>query len=170
MTLYGLRVSKGLSRSDLAQKLNVTSETILAWEMGNPMPAQQLEPLAIALETTPDEIRNLKQLANPEILLPQEKQIVPITCPRCGKRELAFVTEYHQAIGLRILAIVFGALCLFSAIANLSILTAKNDNNFGGVIIFGIACLVVKAIQYAVESKTHVQVICKECGNLWLLN
>ncbi len=37
----------------------------------------------------------------------------PITCPRCQSRELAFVTEYHKAIGMRISFFVFLGIALF---------------------------------------------------------
>lgn len=100
----------------------------------------------------------------------------PITCPICGKREIAFVTEYHKSIGCRIISIIAGILflCLFAP-------------SFGGLLngtesdlsitleepiasIFAIIFVVTKIAQYFIEAKTHVQAICKDCGHLWLLN
>ena len=37
------------------------------------------------------------------------------------------------------------------------------------IIIFSLACIVIKIIQYALESKVHVQGICKDCHHTWTI-
>lgn len=108
--------------------------------------------------------------------------VKPITCPICGSRELAFVTEYHKAIGLKIfLGFLKAALFLtwigviFSFFENPATGFSKELRLTGNVIVpISIAILllmaIVKGIIISVESKTHVQSICKNCGNLWLLD
>ena len=92
----------------------------------------------------------------------------PITCPRCHSRELAFVTEYHKAIGMRITFFLFLAIALFVFFA-----TFQDKNAEGAIvltIIFGLFAFITYICVLLEESKTHVQGICKDCGNLWLLN
>lgn len=90
----------------------------------------------------------------------------PITCPRCGSRELAFITEYHKSIRLRI------SLLFFIAITLLSIFLAfKYEDRFLTVCFIGcIFCIVIYGRILYVESKTHTQGICKNCGKIWILD
>ena len=106
---------------------------------------------------------------------PTPQQIKPITCPRCGSRELAFVTEYHKATCSRIfstiLFIIFCAFGIFIIPEFLSEPFTFNDPE--AVFVFvsaGLGALTLKIIQHSIESKTHVQAICRDCGRLWLLN
>lgn len=95
-----------------------------------------------------------------------------IICPKCGSKEIAFVTEYHKCLGARIslaiTATLFPLLCIF-AIVLLGFYEARGiiallGFLFGTGIITSIICIIV------IESRTHVQAICRNCGNLWLLN
>lgn len=92
----------------------------------------------------------------------------PITCPRCKSRELAFVTEYHKAIAGRLSFFFFLAIALFA------LFSAINDKQMSGAIVvavsFGLFAIATYICVLVEESKTHVQGICKNCGNLWLLN
>ena len=92
----------------------------------------------------------------------------PITCPHCRSKELAFVTEYHKAIGTRIAFIFIMGIALFCLFS-----TFGDNKIFGGIIyavIFGLIAFIVYICVLLEESKTHVQGICKNCGHLWLLN
>lgn len=104
---------------------------------------------------------------------PTEKK--PIICPVCGNVHLAFVTEYHKAIFLRIIRLI---LTLFTLVLFCSdcytALIKHEQSSFESLsvvlIILIIAITILSCFVIAIESKTHVQAICKDCGNLWLLN
>ena len=101
----------------------------------------------------------------------QTQDIGPIACPRCGSRELAFVTEYHKSIFLRILERILLVILLFVAISNFHYLFTTEYERFSDSILFVFICFAISSvIRFLIESKTHVQVICKDCSNLWLLN
>lgn len=108
---------------------------------------------------------------------PTPQQIKPITCPRCGSRELAFVTEYHKATCCRIFSMIIAA--LFTFLSALLIYQFLEDPlnlpsdimTFGAIdTLLGCGLLILKIFQYFIESQTHVQAICRDCGRLWLLN
>ena len=110
---------------------------------------------------------------NPTLENPRPK-FKPITCPHCGSRELAFVTEYHQAVGCRIISGIAAIVFLFSVLPTLSNFfnpgtTAVNDST-GWIVVSALVFVTAKLAQYFTESQTHVQSICKDCGHLWLLN
>ena len=100
----------------------------------------------------------------------------PITCPRCGSRELAFVTEYHKAIGCRIFSMILSGvlIMLLVLLATQSINANPANSNAEGlgslIAVLAIVLAFVKIIQFSTESQTHVQAICKDCGHLWLLD
>lgn len=98
----------------------------------------------------------------------------PITCPHCGSRELAFVTEYHLSIGCRIVAAIASIVFFCCILPSLSSLFNPNTNasndSTGGLVISALVFSIAKLAQYLTESQTHVQAICKNCGHLWLLN
>lgn len=97
----------------------------------------------------------------------------PITCPRCGKREIAFVTEYHQSIACRIVcAILTGIIIgfLFSVFETTSSGFQINRDKVAIVVLLLFVLVIIKIVQYFIESQTHVQAICRDCGCLWLLN
>ena len=106
-----------------------------------------------------------------------QPQIQPITCPRCGSRELAFVTEYHKALFAKALSVVL-ILCivftfLFQDFENIFYIidnSKKNSPNILPYIIYIIFLAFIKIFEYITESRTHIQVICKDCGNQWLFN
>ncbi len=105
---------------------------------------------------------------------PPEKK--PIVCPVCGNVHLAFVTEYHKALLLRVIRIIVALIpiALFGA-EFYSVLikheAATFESSFIGFLIFFIvAAVILSCFITAIESTTHVKAICKECGNLWLLD
>lgn len=104
---------------------------------------------------------------------PPEKK--PIVCPICGSVHLAFVTEYHKALTLRILRLVIALIAASVFAYNChSIFVELKKPEFGSIFIplffLILIAVVISWFIIAIESKTHVKAICKECGNLWLLD
>ena len=111
----------------------------------------------------------------------QQHPYKPITCPRCGSRELAFVTEYHKSLFWRfvsILCIIPFIICLGAIVAVIDKYGLRGINNASEVIspiiivsiVFLSIRLICKFVYLFVESRTHVQSVCKDCGKLFLLN
>ena len=140
----------------------------------------------------------------------------PIFCPHCRSLNIEFVTEYHQAIGLRILKklIIFGMFVVgFVFAINLlpslfpdtdksntnqtenvfvleenipssefpqptAYISQEADNPTPSkeslylfiLVVLLIGNFILDIIIYVTESKTHVQAICRDCGEIWLLN
>lgn len=102
-------------------------------------------------------------------------QVKPITCPRCGSTELAFVTHYKKELLLRIACLICAIISLFIFITNIapsvfipsSSLAPKDTISFFIFAVFAIIFWIGILLR---ESETHVQAVCKNCGNIWLLN
>ena len=99
----------------------------------------------------------------------------PITCPKCGGACLSFVTEYHQANLMRFIHSiikVFFFIYLFMFInENLMRLVGTGEKpNPSPVIVLFVLTEFAKLIVNYIESKTHPQAICRDCGNVWLLD
>lgn len=106
----------------------------------------------------------------------------PIACPYCKSREIAFVTEYHKATGWRILATIVKYAIIIILITSipdlLSDLIAYMNSpynrtpdykfNSSGLIFFIVTYLMAKIAINLTESRTHVECICKDCGQVWL--
>ncbi len=92
----------------------------------------------------------------------------PITCPRCGKRAIAFVTEYHKCIGTRIVSYLFGVASIIFAICYILNRGKEGEPPYA---VAAIACailyVVCQIIICLVESRTHISAICRECGHVW---
>lgn len=97
---------------------------------------------------------------------PKEK-LTPIMCPYCKSKNLAFVTEYHKSIGGRILFFLFltGTLALL-----LYLLNGYSDDLLISTIAVAVITILIGIYVIVVESKTHIQCICKDCGFDWLKN
>lgn len=95
------------------------------------------------------------------------EKFTPIMCPHCKSKNLAFITEYHKSIGGRILFSLFLtvsiALLLFLFKDYTEILMVLD-------IIATILTLITGIYVVVVESETHIQCICKDCGFDWLKN
>ena len=119
----------------------------------------------------------------------KEQKPRAITCPICGRKEIAFVTEWHKCIGWRIISTIILAIIIFCAIdiilqfsnelgtfitasaAGTPPLNTTSDNKINSPIaLFIIIYLIVKIIINYIESKTHVKAICRDCGHMWLLD
>ena len=96
-----------------------------------------------------------------------------LTCPRCGSLKLEFVTEYHKCILARIFAtLLLIGTCISAWTVLLNHLLNTDD---GGISTFFIiisitAYFLIQCYIFFTESKTHVQGVCRNCGNIWLLN
>ncbi len=85
-----------------------------------------------------------------------------IECPRCKSKEIAIITEYHKANWARCL------LTLFILITGILAILAYGKENFTNILLVGgISILAVQIYIADVESKTHIQCICKDCGWIW---
>lgn len=109
----------------------------------------------------------------------ENKEINPIICPKCLSNNLFFVTEYHKCVWLRLLINVLFVL-LFLSIINDILFIQQNINNINIKntlinistisLLFLFLILIIKSIINYIESKTHIQAICKDCGHIWFLN
>lgn len=102
---------------------------------------------------------------------PNEIPIKPIVCPRCKNKDITIITEYHKSLFCRIIK----AICLI-ALVTLAIyyFFEMRDKNkqlpIPIIIILAVAYVTAECVQQYMESKTHIQCICKDCGNYWLHN
>ncbi len=97
--------------------------------------------------------------------------LAPITCPRCGSKELAFVTEYHKCVLVKFIANIILASIVLILVFNLSTLISQGVGQYiTPVIILTALYICCQIYILAVESRTHVKAICQNCGNLWLLD
>lgn len=89
----------------------------------------------------------------------------PITCPCCGRHNLAYVSQYHKCIKERIISFIllfFLLLCCYTGFI-------KDDSiSIIGVIILAVLYICCHIKILITESKTHVQCVCKDCGRVWL--
>ena len=88
----------------------------------------------------------------------------PISCPYCNKRNIAFITEYHKCVWAK-------SVQIFCALITILLLfgTRNNFDTMIGIGILGVSTyLGIQCYISYVESKTHIQCICKECGYVWI--
>ena len=112
--------------------------------------------------------------------VPEQRKLERIICPICKSPSVAFVTEYHKAIGWRVFLFIVNfifTIILIAAIADVvNVEDLENPlkeffHNISPILtIYVILFLVSKFNISLQESQTHVQAICRDCGNLWLLN
>lgn len=96
----------------------------------------------------------------------------PVKCPHCGSTRIEFLTEYHRCIGLRVICIICAALFVFFFVGHLfSMPTGENrEFSIAAMCIAGFFVVAFLIAVWITESKTHIQGICRDCGNIWLLN
>lgn len=95
-----------------------------------------------------------------------------VKCPHCGSTHIEFLTEYHRCIGMRVICIIFAALFVFFIVGYLfSMPTGENrEFSIAAMIVSGFFVVAFTIAIWIKESKTHVQAVCRDCGNIWLLN
>jgi len=96
----------------------------------------------------------------------------PITCPICGSKEIAFIPEFHKCILLRIIRTVLIIALITISIFYLPHIFA-NKTNQTLIIIEIVVLLVFLGIDALIkinEEKSHIKGICRNCGNIWLID
>lgn len=111
-------------------------------------------------------------MKNKEKMQDLPTQVKPITCPQCGSTELAFVTHYKKEIILKVICLLCTFIALYAFIMHIfpAIITDHSPQFVSVFIIFTILAIIFWIGAFIRESETHVQAICKNCGNIWLLN
>ena len=109
--LYELRKQKGFSQEELANRLNVSRQTISKWEVGESTP--DMEKLVA--------ISDLFEISLDELVLDKEEETIPVASEQIVKSELYSDIKEHVLTednkkktrkGLKILAIGFGVFVL----------------------------------------------------------
>ena len=97
---------------------------------------------------------------------------IELRCPHCGSTHIEFVTEYHKCIWLRLICnafLIIISILFVSYLAN-AIIGRDADGELPLIIFIGILYLLIQAVVFYTESKTHVQGVCRACGHIWPLN
>ena len=98
-------------------------------------------------------------------------KIYPIICPRCGSKEFVLSNEKnHDAISVCKILNLFIGITIFILFYNSIVKEIKNvkvNNLEGYMFLLLIPYVIIRLIQYNIESKTHVHAICKNCGKTW---
>ena len=103
MRLQALRTIHGLTTTELAKKVEMSEEKIIAWENGQENPSQEeLFNLALFFKVSPEYILGLADTAT------SQSPRNGVKCPHCESKNLAYVAEYHKVIGARILQLILG--------------------------------------------------------------
>ena len=168
MKLKELREKKRLTIEELSQAVGIRVQDLQSWENGEGEPdSKELILLANFFMCSPDQI-----IDKPHSV------VRAVRCPNCGHSHLAFVTEYHKSVFGRLFATIFLAITIFllfdCGITYLGeVLELKSDpeiENVGTMVVFALLYVCCTIVYNAIESKTHIQAICKDCGNHWLMN
>ena len=159
MKLKALRTIHGLTTAELAKKVDIPEEKIIAWENGQENPSEkELFDLAVFFNVTPEYILGLTASITP---LPTQHGV---KCPHCESKNLAYVAEYHKVIGARVLQLILGFIFFVVLISGIEDLEDISPI----LIILLVAILIVQLYILAVESRTHVKCVCKDCGKTWI--
>jgi len=98
---------------------------------------------------------------------------VPICCPNCKSKNISFITDYHKCVGLRIVCEILIVLLLFFS-AKLIINDILKEESAPIFIVGTIVCAILyvgfKISIYLTEQRTHAKAICRDCGNIWLID
>lgn len=172
-----LRKRRFLTRYEVSLALKVDIDTVDEWENGENIPEEYLNKLAKIYKCTPEYILEAHKKSAP---LPGQKiSYTTITCPRCKSKNLAFVTEYHKALGLRALESFLQTFLWFLIIVGAAgfIIPALPTFEFNFtefphfIILTPFVYIAKKIVQHRIivaESKIHIQSICKDCRHFWL--
>ena len=167
MKLKELREKKCLTIEELSQAVGIRVQDLQSWENGEGEPdSKELILLANFFMCSPDQIIDKSHAV-----------VRAVRCPNCGHSHLAFVTEYHKSVFGRLFARIFLAIVIFllfdCGITYLGELLTESDpevQNIGALLVFTLLYVCCTIVYNAIESKTHIQAICKDCGNHWLMN
>lgn len=103
-----------------------------------------------------------------------QKLPTPITCPICGSRELAFVTEVEKSFiakalcnpCLMLVMFFFIKIIMSTVIPSIEVL----EVDIGLFLIATVIYIGLNFFVYVTERKSHVCAICKNCGHIWTLD
>lgn len=193
MRLTELRISLGLSPTELAKKLGITEDKLLAWE-NETEPLSEFEKIALArfFKVTPEELmKDEVKTQNAE-----QKKSKWWRCPICKGKNIQYSTLQKRATVCRILFAICMTILLFLIVSNLNVfgiatefyaptenssvetlggidpppgLGDTNDNSAAGewMLILSVVCFALKITQHCLEKKIHVQLICEGCLHTW---
>lgn len=115
--------------------------------------------------------KNSKKGESEEMEEKNDEKIYPIICPRCGSKEFVLSNEKnHDAISVCKILNLFIGITIFILFYNSIVKEIKNvkvNNLEGYMFLLLIPYVIIRLIQYNIESKTHVHAICKNCGKTW---
>lgn len=95
--------------------------------------------------------------------------IKPIICPRCKSKEINTITEYHKSLLCRTIKTILLIIITWIVFSNIKNILAGEISNIAYLFFVLIpAFFLTEIAQQIIESKTHIQCICKDCGNHWL--
>ncbi len=102
----------------------------------------------------------------------QDNNLLPTICPKCGKQEIVFLTEHHKCLAARIFqSAIFVAFSIIFIVFIQDLFTTQSEQNLSfylmGLIVAFSICQIAK---HVIENQTHIQCVCRNCGNIWLLN
>lgn len=174
------RHQKVLTQDEFAEYLRVDEEDVKDWEEGKNLPCDdELTRICNILQCSPDYLLGKTHVNDaPKRTIEiqkkrSEESLKALVCPHCQGIDLSFVTEYHKSYITRILRALFKFLlflCILNCAVTLVSMELPNDASLVAIILLQLAISITNGIEEYIESKTHVQAICKDCGHLWLLN
>ena len=109
--------------------------------------------------------------SNPVHFEASDNALSPIRCRHCGSTNLAFVSDQHKCLSARFVAKLAIIVAVVLFIFDLSTLFSSNGINDSSYITYIICAIVYVICQIGItiaESKTHIRVICRDCGYIWI--
>ena len=181
-----LRLYRNLTVEGLAYQIGVPAEKIAKWENGEERPTdREIILLSSFFHCTPEYLLGLEESmnGNADYIENPKPFARPIMCPHCGSRSLSFVTEYHKAIGYRVVAFLLLLWVIVALLMNIpnilyysliefskSSLSSRIEDSILSIVIPIVFYFFIKFTIYVIESQTHVKSICRDCGHIWLLD
>lgn len=97
-------------------------------------------------------------------------QRAPIVCSVCGSKEIAIIAEIHKCIFARIVAGLLLTVAIVIAFIGFKNTLTGGRINLILVIIFAALSFVVYISVWIQESRSHSKAICRDCGNIWMID
>ncbi len=101
----------------------------------------------------------------------EPNKIKPIICPICGNTELSFVTEKNKNILIISLKTISIIVLFITCLVNFNQIINNNINS--GTIIaitLSLFLFLICAIISTFFEHNNIKAICKNCGNIWLID
>ena len=111
--LYNLRKQKGLSQEELANRLNVSRQTVSKWEVGDSTPdMEKLVAISVLFEMSLDELV-MDKVSSPA----REASTKSELANELKEKVLTDENKQKAKKGLKIVAIIFGIILLIDVIS-----------------------------------------------------